>query len=193
MAMESPVHPPMMKMESNPRKSVSQYDLHKAARDGQLQSASILVSSYGLSLNARNEKDQTPVSIAIACQSEEFVENLMALGDTNVDALVEHGKTLVHIAAFHGKTKVIWFLVNSYGANVNETSSKGSTALHFAAARGHVDAMRILVEFGVDVDAQNIDGSTALHIAVDNDQMEAARILREELNANEAIKREAMP
>jgi hypothetical protein len=52
----------------------------------------------------------------------------------------------------------------------------GHTALHWAAAKGHVEAVRWLLRCGADVDARNFAGSTPLHTAVGNEQVRGASL-----------------
>lgn len=49
------------------------------------------------------------------------------------------------------------------GANVNWKDLRQDTALHFAAARGSVDIVRLLIAHGANVDATNSDGDAPIH------------------------------
>eukprot|EP01062_Namystynia_karyoxenos_P074129 TRINITY_DN70980_c0_g1_i1.p1 TRINITY_DN70980_c0_g1~~TRINITY_DN70980_c0_g1_i1.p1 ORF type:complete len:513 (+),score=170.85 TRINITY_DN70980_c0_g1_i1:91-1539(+) len=53
----------------------------------------------------------------------------------------------------------------------------GSTALHWAAARGNLKMMRWLLDKGADPSAQNYGGSTPLHSASSNGQVPALELL----------------
>lgn len=59
------------------------------------------------------------------------------------------------------------------GAAVDGVDEEGCTALHFAADRGHVDIIEVLVGRGASVDAQDLDGQTPLHYAALCDRREA--------------------
>lgn len=51
------------------------------------------------------------------------------------------------------------------GADVEQTNAVGSTALHVAAGRGALEAVRVALKFTANVRAQNAIGSTPLHCA----------------------------
>ena len=68
-------------------------------------------------------------------------------------------------AARSGNLGVMQLLVR-LGASVEATDDDGATALHLAAAGGHLDVVGYLVEeLGLDVAATNDDGDTALGLA----------------------------
>ena len=56
----------------------------------------------------------------------------------------------------------------------------GHTALHWAAARGHVKTLRWLLSVGAPAAQRNESGSTSLHAAAANGQLECARLLFED-------------
>jgi ankyrin repeat protein len=59
------------------------------------------------------------------------------------------------MAAQMGPVERIWALVNE-GADVDRPDAEGLTALHYAAYRGNVETVRVILELGVDANAQFI-------------------------------------
>ena len=63
---------------------------------------------------------------------------------------------------------------------VLRTEEQGRTALHYAAAYGHVEVCVALADAGADVNAQDEDGETPLHYAIRRNQPAAAEFLLEQ-------------
>ena len=51
--------------------------------------------------------------------------------------------------------------------------------MHFAAANGYVESIRILYKLGVDINVQDKLGSTSLHYAAAKNQVESIGVLHE--------------
>ncbi|EKF38511.1 hypothetical protein MOQ_001280 [Trypanosoma cruzi marinkellei] len=62
---------------------------------------------------------------------------------------------------------------------IGARDEQGRTAVHLAAANGHIGILEMLMEFGPSPDVRNHEGNTALHFAALNNQLEAARRLLE--------------
>ena len=54
----------------------------------------------------------------------------------------------------------------NHGADINQKTKNGETALHQCARRSGPESLKVLLKAGADVDVvENIDGNTALHVA----------------------------
>ncbi|OWZ08703.1 hypothetical protein PHMEG_00018712 [Phytophthora megakarya] len=62
---------------------------------------------------------------------------------------------------------------------INVIDSHGETAQSKAAARGHVDVIRYLIEFGALLTITDSDGSDALMIAAQNGKLDVVRYFTE--------------
>ena len=49
------------------------------------------------------------------------------------------------------------------GVNLDQRDANGSTALHYASAKGQVEVIKLLVEHGADKEAKTANGATPLH------------------------------
>jgi Ankyrin repeats (3 copies)/Lysine methyltransferase len=77
--------------------------------------------------------------------------------------------------ARYGEPEDLRALLQS-GADANYTDDQGTTALHKAAANGHVDCLVILKEFGA-LHRPNREGNLPIHWAALNGQVEALQFL----------------
>jgi ankyrin repeat protein len=53
----------------------------------------------------------------------------------------------------------------------------GARSIHFAAYRGHVACLRLLIEANADLDVRDNEGNTALLFASNEDNLECAQVL----------------
>ena len=72
---------------------------------------------------------------------------------------------LLHRSSGYGKLDIVKFCVEEKGFDVNSRDGYGNTALHEAAARGHLQVLQHLLSSGADVKEKSNNGDTALHRA----------------------------
>lgn len=70
-------------------------------------------------------------------------------------------------AAKDGNATAIRKELSKGKCHIDAISQDGSTALHWACSRNHIDTARILLQEGASIDVQSNDGSTALHYALE--------------------------
>ncbi|XP_055457000.1 ankycorbin isoform X2 [Psammomys obesus] len=71
-------------------------------------------------------------------------------------------------AVENGDAEKVASLLGKKGASATKHDSEGKSAFHLAAAKGHVECLKVMVTHGVDVTAQDTSGHSALHIAAKN-------------------------
>lgn len=80
-------------------------------------------------------------------------------------------------AVENGDAEKVASLLGKKGTSATKHDSEGKTAFHLAAAKGHVECLKVMVTHGVDVTAQDTSGHSALHIAAKNGHPEYIRKL----------------
>ena len=86
--------------------------------------------------------------------------------------------TVLHFAVQMSKPKTLLYLcklMSPQGMNIPDIF--GRTPLHQAAAKGDIEIILILIEYGADVNARTISGETPLMKAIAFYQVEATKIL----------------
>lgn len=101
------------------------------------------------------------------------------------------GWTPVHIAALVGDVPILTQLLDAElasgdHADVNQATANGSTALHFAVSKGHVDVARLLLERGASARVKDGKGQYPLHRAASIGLVPLVQLLVEsgKLNVN---------
>ncbi len=165
-----------------------------AATHGDANMVSLLIAA-GADVNARTDRDETPLYMAIDKGHAAVAEMLMKAGaDTNIYA---RWSPLLHMAVDKGRIDIVRLLLAN-GADVNfRASESGWTALHEAVrsynehivqlrdrnsdngsageqnsklmrvVADHKAMLELLTEHGADVNARNVRGWTPLHILLE--------------------------
>jgi cytohesin len=131
----------------------------------------VLVAN-GADINAKDERDETPIHLAATEGDKQVVDLLLAAG-ADID---------LHLTADTGYVEKVKQLIAA-GADVNARDNDARTALYLAVLRGHTDVVEALASSGADVNAENRDaydqtpGEAPLHKAAQLDDLDAARTL----------------
>uniref|UniRef100_A0A9R1SCZ6 Protein phosphatase 1, regulatory subunit 12C n=2 Tax=Cyprinus carpio TaxID=7962 RepID=A0A9R1SCZ6_CYPCA len=182
--------------------------LHQACIDGSMEMVEFLLSR-GANVNQVDSEGWTPLHVAASCGNLEITEFLLRHGaslclvncdgDVPVDIaedeatetlLQEHTLTQDVEAAKRAEEEWIMrdarhWLTKGLPANLRHPRT-GATPLHVAAAKGYLEAIKLLCQCGLDVSAKDYDGWTPLHAAAHWGQSEACRLLAEQLCDMEA-------
>ncbi len=90
------------------------------------------------------------------------------------------GNPLAYAAA-RGDTKRVVGLLSTLPKaqplTINHQDTHGVTALHWAAAQGYNDIIKLLLDLGANVNLQNAEGNTPLHLAARNGNLSTVRLL----------------
>lgn len=90
-------------------------------------------------------------------------------------------------AVENGDAEKVASLLGKKGASATKHDSEGKTAFHLAAAKGHMDCLKVMVTHGVDVTAQDTSGHSALHIAAKNSHPEYIKKLLQYKSPAESV------
>ncbi|XP_016848694.1 CARD- and ANK-domain containing inflammasome adapter protein [Anolis carolinensis] len=101
------------------------------------------------------------------------------LKENEVNAVNSANETLLHIAAAHGHTEIIDYLI-SKGAKLEVKDQKERTPLHRAAKEGHGKAVNMLLQAGADMYTLAQEGKTPLHLANQNNHTHILKSILEE-------------
>jgi ankyrin repeat protein len=149
--------------------------LHHAAGFGAVETMRLLLDR-GADVNVKNRRGSTPLHWAI--HGEAKVRLLIARGAT-INVRQIEGRTPLFLAASLANSNGTLRLLLAQGANPNIATANGQTPLMVAAGRGHVDAVRMLLDAKATVDAKNGAGETALMLAAGDGNPQAVALLLE--------------
>jgi Amt family ammonium transporter len=163
--------------------------LHTAAKNGQLDVVRYLTESVpGANINVQDSQRRTPLMEAMQSGHHHVESYLLGKGATLSDS-VEDGAALCQ-AAFKGDLSTIKIIQNS-GISLRSADYDGRTALHLAAAGGHVNVLEYLLNPGPGIDGIDVNttdrwGGSALDDASRCGNKDAAMILRK-LGADDIV------
>lgn len=142
--------------------------LHKATKNATLgQSTPImkLLLDYGLDVNSRDDRQQTPLHYASTQSWIEKLEALLNLG-ADLSARDEEGITVMHYAAQLSTPDFVrWFA--DHGADVNWSDFNGETPIFWSLKKclSRVSLFQTLLDLNADTNRVNVHGQTLLFFA----------------------------
>ncbi|XP_071508793.1 uncharacterized protein [Diadema antillarum] len=149
--------------------------LHLAAQNGQLQVCETLLKLKSDSnatdiIKIDDVHGQTPLHLAAENDHADIVKLFLKHKSELVSMANAEGNTCAHIAASKGSVAVVKELLrfNRNGVCTAKNKTNGSSALHLAAAGGHKEVVRVLLDHGASPTEENADGMTAIHLAAQN-------------------------
>ncbi|KAM7538316.1 hypothetical protein Aperf_G00000070379 [Anoplocephala perfoliata] len=115
-----------------------------------------------------------------ACELNEFmlIRDLIRSGASPNAYDVENGKSALIIAAEVGSAEALEVLIQSKAA-IDKLDKEDNMAIHWAAARGHLKCLQLLIAAKSLIDVTNVFDCTPLMLAIDNNRIEIVRYLLE--------------
>ncbi|MGA7195404.1 MAG: ankyrin repeat domain-containing protein [Anaerolineales bacterium] len=138
----------------------------------------ILVAAYNNQSKLANFLAEKVVALSIfeaaAIGKTNHIILILARDPQLVNAYSDDGYQPLGLACFFGHLETAQYLINA-GARVNSASKNKMkvTPLHSAAAGGHTELVKFLLEQGADPNALQESGFTPLHAAAQNGDVES--------------------
>ncbi len=133
--------------------------LHYAVRAGDFAAVQSLLRS-GASADAENRYGVTPLSLAVESGNLDIVNALIAAG-ANVNHALPEGETILMTAARTGNVEMLRALLKRDARVEARDGFYGETALIWATAADHADAVRTLLDSGADVNTRSASAEFA--------------------------------
>ncbi|CAH3163669.1 unnamed protein product [Porites evermanni] len=153
--------------------------LHQACREGLIDLVRALIKGDASAIYKIDEEGLAPIHHATRYDHVEIVELLIAGGaDPNICSKDENKcATPLQVAGrFNSPATARLLLVR--GADVAKKSTYGQQALHYAARRGNLAVVEVLLREGMaDANATDNENSTPLHAASQEGKLNVVRIL----------------
>ena len=135
-----------------------------------------LVLREGAEVNERASNGWSALMLASAKGFSRIVKRLIEVnGEPNIRDVF--GWTPLMHAVEQNRKRVIELLVSTSNAHVNNMNIDGVTALHRAAALGHIEIVRVLLVAGARADLSDLTGRTAVDYAMESGNLQIAKEL----------------
>eukprot|EP01029_Cantina_marsupialis_P002068 TRINITY_DN11888_c0_g1_i1.p1 TRINITY_DN11888_c0_g1~~TRINITY_DN11888_c0_g1_i1.p1 ORF type:complete len:593 (+),score=147.74 TRINITY_DN11888_c0_g1_i1:51-1829(+) len=152
--------------------------LHWAAITNSTDLLGMLIQAGGDANVIGGEMCQPPLHWAITNNCKEAAIFLLKNG-AKVEIADKYGQNPLHIAAQYDTMELAAFICSINLELLKGQDYEGNTPSIWAAKRGSIGVLRVLLSFGADPDYTMADGNTAIHCALESDQPVAVATLVE--------------
>lgn len=140
-------------------------------RDSDITARELL--QKGVNVNALDANGHTALTVAIQEQSTKVLPIVLNARGINLSTPNKYGESPLMMAIFTHQTELAKQLINRGAA----TNKEGWSPLHYAATRGNVEIMRLLLARDAYIDAKAPNWATPLMMAAQFGSEEAVRFL----------------
>ncbi len=136
-----------------------------------------LLLKNGANIEAKDDKERTPLMYASSSNAKEVVEVLLKNG-ANIEAKVSNGWTPLFFPLITNSKEVeVVDVLLKNGANIEARDIYGTTPLLYASSHNAKEISELLIKNGADIEAKDILGYTPLMEAVQNKSEDIINLL----------------
>lgn len=151
------------------------YSLQWSALNNKAVVAQYLLE-HGADPNARDNSGQTALHWCAVRGAIQVAELLLQTG-ASLEVADSHGYRTSHVAAQYGQTALLYHICTKWNSEVDAVDKDGRSPLHWAAYKGFVDPIRLLLFMDAYLGRQDKEGCTPLHWAALRGNLEACTLL----------------
>ncbi|KAL4340782.1 hypothetical protein GQ457_08G002750 [Hibiscus cannabinus] len=134
------------------------------------------IIEHGGDVNVKDCSGQTALHWSAVRGSIQVAEVLLQEG-ARVDAADIYGYRITHVATQYGQTAFLYHIVSKWDADPDVPDNEGRSPLHWAAYKGFIDCLRLLLFLDAHRGRQDKEGCTPLHWAAIKGNLEACTVL----------------
>ncbi|XP_015282297.1 PREDICTED: espin-like protein [Gekko japonicus] len=158
--------------------------VHHASRAGRLECLKFLVLQAKLPGNQRANNGATPAHDAAAVGNLAELQWLIKDGEYSMQEEDASGASPLHLAARFGHSEVVKWLVQA-GYNTASETQEGAIPAHYAAAKGSLTCLKLLVATDCScMNKQTRSGATLLYLACQEGHLHIVQFLVKDCAAN---------
>ena len=153
--------------------------LHYAVTNKHADVVQVLIDA-GADIGTRNGRGHLPLHDACELGALDIVKILVEAGaGVRGAGETRRRSTYLTLAAFHGYTETVRYLLALPDVELNGRDGDGETALHCAVHFNYADTVQLLIAAGADIDTRNYNDQSPLDCANDSGASDIVEMLVE--------------